>query len=225
MAKKEIVKKKSMLPILLTIIFGFTTVLIGTYIACDKINEYAAKHSSTNNNIKKEIESNQEESIVQEESMDENTTTEVTNNSNTGGKIPTSDLFSFWVSGSNAVFLKIEDGTLYGYSNKGDDFKSGTFEAGSPQIQYKKLLDGVKRIKCFHTRTDALATFYVIMNDGRVKLISQSLDSSDVLVIRDFNMQNYQIDDILSVEGEYYDAHTVTFEVKLLDGKVIKINP
>ena len=77
--------------LLLAIIFGLTTVGLGTYIVYDIVK---TNNNETQTNIESTIENEQKDDIKNEETS-----------------IPTGDLFAYWAMKNEMVSLKIEDNT------------------------------------------------------------------------------------------------------------------
>jgi len=188
--------------LVLAIIFGLTTVGLGTYIVYDNVKTSSSEVTTTEST----------------ELDDSNGSNEIT--------VPIDDSFAFWTLGDQIVVLKIDNGSLYSYArNVTSEVEGAHANFDSGNIQYEKLLDNVKRIKSFHTRTDALPTFYAILNDGTVKEVAVPIDDSSYTVkvsdISTFN--NYKVEDILNTNGEDDGFTKVKFEIKLQYGSTTKI--
>ena len=188
--------------LILAIIFGLTTVSLGTYIVYDNVKTGSNEATTTETKIE--------------------TTNDVKETT-----VPMDDTFAFWTLGDEIVVLKIDNGSLYSYAkNITSEVEGAHANFDSGNVQYEKLLDSVKRIKTFHTRTDVLPTFYAILNDGTVKIVAVPLDDpSYTIKVSDINtFDDYKVDDILSTDGEDDGTNKVTFELKLQDGNTVKIS-
>lgn len=118
--------------------------------------------------------------------------------------IPDNDLYAQ----GNEYFVFIENGTAYyKHSRKIIDTEAKDF------LKTKELEKNVKRVKIFNLGTDPSDTVFLILEDGTVKRISYSSDLEQFDLLKD-----YEVEDIISVEGTYYPGNEVKYKVLLKDG-------
>ena len=99
---------------MLAIIFGLTTVGLGTYIVCDNVK-------SSNSEVKTT------ESTELDDSNGSNETT-----------VPIDATFAFWTLGDQIVALKIDNGSLYSYArNVTSEVEGAHANFDSGNIQYE----------------------------------------------------------------------------------------
>lgn len=210
-------------PVILAIIFGISTAGLTSYVVYDKAtssNEAVSNEKTNDNEMQGEQSNDQKNSETKENEMQ-------TNENASSSSIPVDDLFAYQIGNGFYYMLKVENGVLYADFRENVSFDSA-FDSQKDSgygtaPKYVKVLDNVKRIKAFHTRSDILISFYAVLNDGSVKQITNEGGKLHVIDVNLLN--NYKIDDLIKVTGGAKEngAH-IEFNCKLLDGttKVIK---
>ena len=124
--------------------------------------------------------------------------------------IPDNDLYAQ----GNEYFVFIENGTAYYKYSK----KYGEFQADQGLKNIIKLDENVKRVKLFNLGTDISDTVFLILEDGTVKSISRNSELKQFDLLKD-----YEVEDIISVEGTYYPGNEIKYKVLLKDGTIKEI--
>lgn len=123
--------------------------------------------------------------------------------------IPDKDLYAQ----GNEYFVFIENGTAYyKHSRKILDSEANDF------LKTQKLEEGVGRVKIFSLGTDVSDTVFLILQDGTVKRMSYDSD------LKEFDLfKGYEVEDIISAEGNYGPGNGVKYKILLKDGTIKEI--